>query len=136
MRRKLATLVVAAAVAEALPMLPTTASAAPFPDDPYYICVGDCAVARTDGRITWGQRTANVTGEVVDVGVGSTTATFKAYAGATQIGATQTRTSSEGAKGYGFTMGDPNLRGGINKITIQLCTSAGPHCSGVFSYTR
>jgi hypothetical protein len=92
------------------------------------------------GGITWHNRTATVAGVVVDIGAGSTTAYFRAFAGTTQIGTEQSRTANDESslgevRGIGFVMGDTNLRGGINRIEIRVCWSLG-RCSTWHQYWR
>lgn len=104
-------------------LLVSTATPAHAATDSYATCVPDfCSLARSQGTITWYNRTAGVTGEVYDEGAGSTTVVFKAYANTTQIGSTETRTVQEGRRGFNFNIGDPDKRGGINRITVQVCS--------------
>ena len=117
---------------------PALAASTPFSD-----CVPDwCSLSHTDGTITWFNRTANVQGTVTDIGAGTTQAIFKAFAGTTQIGPTQTRTADDESsnpdvhspRSINFTMGDTNLVGGINKITVQVCSNG--RCSVPTSYFK
>jgi hypothetical protein len=87
----------------------------------------------TIGTITWNNRTAYVSG---DVFVGSDwdcgQAVFEAFAGSTKI-EVQTRTACwttypEGYRHFGFNIGDPDLRGGINRIKITICNYPGRIC--------
>jgi hypothetical protein len=92
------------------------------------------------GGITWHNRTATVAGVVVDIGPGHTTAYFRAFAGTTQIGSEQSRTANDESslgqvRGFSFVMGDTNLRGGINRVEIQVCWSLGT-CSTWHRYWR
>lgn len=121
------------------------ASAAPAQaanTDAFSVCVSAfCSLSYTDGTITWYNRTANVAGKVVDIGSGSTQAIFKAYAGTTQIGLTETRTANDESslgspRSFNFGMGDSNLVGGINRITIQVCALDGTVCSPVHTYIK
>jgi hypothetical protein len=108
--------------------------------DTFSACVpAFCNLSNTNGTITWFNRTANVTGNVVDIGPGNTQAIFKAFATNTQIGPTQTRTADDDTslgspRGFNFPIGDTNLVGGINKITVQVC-SVGV-CGPVETYTK
>ncbi|MEU9508536.1 hypothetical protein AB0D32_19935 [Micromonospora sp. NPDC048170] len=107
------------------------------------VCVpGYCSWSYTQGAITWHNRTAGVTGSVVDVGPGSTTAFFEAFAGSTKIDS-QTRTADDetslgSPRGFNFTIGDTDLVGGINRIKITVCftDSAGQSCSSPVNYNK
>jgi len=78
------------------------------------------------GTVSWGNRTAAITGTVYDGGGDLATATviFEAFAGSTKIDS-QTRTANEmtelgGTRGYSFSIGDPDLSGGIDRIKITV----------------
>jgi hypothetical protein len=111
----------------------SAAAAAPVPFDVpgagqwAFSCAG-----YTDGEITWYNRTASLSGRVVGPVlsqncdyISHTTAFFEAYAGTTKIDS-QTRTLTRGdidnVRPFGpFTIGDPDLVGGINRIKITVC---------------
>ncbi|PWK90888.1 hypothetical protein C8D88_101913 [Lentzea atacamensis] len=81
------------------------------------------------GKITWHNRTATVSGHVVDSGPGFTVAKFRAYANGKQIGKEVSRYTDDAStnpdlkspRALGFGLGDTNLPGGIDKIAIFLC---------------
>jgi hypothetical protein len=109
--------------------------------DHFSVCVPDwCSLSYADGTITWFNRTAKIQGKVVDIDAGSTVVIFKAYAGTNQIGPTQTRTADDEnpnlgqTRPYNFVIGDTNLVGGINRITVQVCSNG--ICSSVHTYTK
>jgi hypothetical protein len=81
------------------------------------------AGSQTTGT-TWLNRTATLSGTVFkEEGVDySVTAIFDAFAGTTKV-YTQTRTSrgTDPTMSIGFTIGDPNLVGGIDRIRLQIC---------------
>lgn len=109
------------------------------PVDDFSVCVDTCDWS-ADGSITWHNRTATVAGKVLDTGSGSTQVQFRAYAADRQIGSTQTRTiddadpSKPNPLPYRFVMGDSNLKGGIDKITVVVCHS--PWCTNPTSYLK
>jgi len=83
------------------------------------------SVSFTEGSFTWYNRTANVQGHVVDLGWGSTTAIFEAYAGDRKIDS-ETRTANDTTdltwnRSFNFTIGDTDLVGGINLIKVTVC---------------
>jgi hypothetical protein len=121
------TAVCATAVAASVVGLSAPASA--YDPDIFHRCVSEAISCDglTSGDITWLNRTAQVSGSVVDEGPGSITAIFEAFAGSTKID-TQTRTtddastgSSASPRGFSFAIGDPDLVGGINRIRITVC---------------
>lgn len=83
---------VAAAGGATVPAAATTQ----FAVDHFRVCMdeatNDCST-RVEGSITWGQRTAVVTGKVINGEGGSATVGFSAYAGSKKIQHT-TRTAS------------------------------------------
>lgn len=110
-------------------VLGATAPAHAYPTSPFSACEDSSAVscesAYTEGGIIWYNRTAGVQGHVVDIGIGSTTAVFEAFAGATKIDST-TRTANDesslgGDRSFNFTIGDPNLVGGIDRVRVTVC---------------
>ncbi|MFE0593833.1 hypothetical protein [Micromonospora echinospora] len=101
-----------------------------------------CSLSYTFGTITWYNRTAGVTGSVVDVGPGNTTAYFEAFAGSTKIDS-QTRTADDetslgSPRGFNFTIGDTNLVGGIDRIKITVCftDSTGQQCGTPQNFSK
>lgn len=83
----------------------------------------------TSGTITWHNRTATVSGHVVDKGAGFTIAKFQGYAGTTPVGPQESRYVDDASanpnltspRKIGFGLGDTNKPGGINRILIELC---------------
>ncbi|WP_416901218.1 hypothetical protein [Micromonospora echinospora] len=106
------------------------------------VCVGSaCDLAYTQGTITWGNRTADVTGSVFDSGQGYTTAIFEAFAGSTKIDS-ETRTADDetslgSPRGFNFNIGDPDLVGGIDRIKITVCiTDSTQWCGSPVNYSK
>lgn len=96
------------------------ASAAPeFAVDHFKVCYSTqhCGDEYTEGKITWGQRTARVEAAVIDRSPLYVTVHFHAFAGSTMVDH-KTISGSET-----FTIGDPNRRGGIDRIRTQVCVS-------------
>lgn len=111
-------------------VLGAAAPAYAYPVTPFYNCyngAGACSYAYTEGSIVWYNRTAGIQGHVVDVGTGSTTAVFEAFAGSTKIDST-TRTANDetslgGDRSFNFTIGDTDLVGGIDRIKVTVCVT-------------
>jgi hypothetical protein len=104
--------------------LPARAAAPDF----FQICLswsGGLCIEGVEGDITWHNRTATVTGIVQDNGEGYATGYFEAFAGDTEIDSTTRSADDTGSLGtpraFSFVIGDPNLRGGIDRIKIQFC---------------
>ena len=97
----------------------------------------------TDGSITWHNRTATISGRVVDMGAGFTTAKFRAFANGRQVGSDVSRYADDAStnptfkspRKIGFGIGDTNLSGGIDQIVILLCFTE-TSCQYSKSYTR
>ncbi|TCC35257.1 hypothetical protein E0H75_41460 [Kribbella capetownensis] len=94
-------------------------------DNKFWACVWEsCTGSQTTGTITWLNRTATLSGSVFkEEGVDySVTAIFDAFAGTTKVD-TQTRTlrTADDNMSIGFTIGDPDLVGGIDRIRVQIC---------------
>ena len=121
LRRAVTTAAVAASIAAGGATVPA-AAAVQYAPDHFKVCMyvsGTCKVY-VEGDIVWGNRTATITGNVVNGAGGSATAFFDAYAGSTFVDE-DTRTAS-GVKTtpFSFVSGDTNLVGGINLIYTQL----------------
>jgi hypothetical protein len=93
----------------------------------FEVCAPSCDYGLVDGTVIFYNRTADVNGLVYDVGTGSTTAVFEAYAGAKKIDS-ETRTANDdpgsslgSPRLFDFAIGDPNLVGGIDRIKITVC---------------
>ncbi|MEU0093124.1 hypothetical protein [Kribbella sp. NPDC006257] len=110
---------VAAAGGATVPAAATTQ----FAVDHFRVCMdeatNDCST-RVEGSITWGQRTAIVTGKVINGEGGSATAAFSAYAGSKRIDHTTRTASGVSTTPFSFVIGDPNLVGGINRISETM----------------
>lgn len=97
----------------------------------FRLCDSTCA-NYVEGKVVWHNRTASVSGVVVDKGAGFTVAKFRAYAGGKQIGDvvsryaddTSTNPDLKSPRTIGFGMGDTNLPGGLDKIAVYLCFTA------------
>ena len=122
LRRAVATAAVAAGFAAGGATVPAVAAVQYAPDH-FKICVDYFGVGckvYVEGDIVWYNRTATISGNVVNGAGGSATAIFESYAGTTPV-TYDTRTAS-GVKTtpYSFVSGNPNLPGGINKIYTTL----------------
>jgi hypothetical protein len=81
------------------------------------------------GTVTWHNRTATISGYVVDKGAGFTVAKFRAYANGKQIGDDVTRYTDDTStnpdlkspRKLGFGIGDTNLPGGLDTVGVYLC---------------
>jgi hypothetical protein len=70
------------------------------------------------GDLTWYNRSVGVNGSVYDYETaGSTTVQFEFYQASTKLDV-QTRTASNGAKGFGWT--EPGPSGGFTRVDITL----------------
>jgi hypothetical protein len=132
--------IAAAALSATLAVLaPATAQA--VPDDPFDHCVfklGDLCLEGGSGNIVWYNRTAVVSGRVWhrSGAEGWVQGRFRAYANGLPVGEEQTRTAqASSTRGFEFSIGDTNLRGGIDYITIQVCNDSGL-CSGQRAYLK
>jgi hypothetical protein len=97
-------------------------AAATWPNDTYYECSDNCdGFAR--GGVVWGNRTAQIQGSVQSYR-DTTTVYFDAFAGSTKVDS-ETRSSSGPEVSYNFTIGDPDLPGGVDRIRVQVCTPLG-----------
>ena len=59
----------------------------------------------------------------------------EAFAGATKID-TQSGSVTDGERSYNFTIGDPDLVGGINRIRITVCTPSPTNCGAPLNVWR
>jgi hypothetical protein len=119
----------AAALGSAITVGTVVAIQAPawaFAVDQFDICVTPSyRSACSSGTVSWGQRTAAISGTVIDEDVdGYTTVIFESYAGATKI-QSQTRTANDSSslgdtRDFAFSIGDPDLVGGIDRIKITV----------------
>jgi hypothetical protein len=129
-RGALATAAVAV-VAAGAGQLPASASTQFAPDE-FRVCVDQACSMSVRGDITWGQRTASVTGAVVNKRPGVMASVhWDAFANSTKIDSTTTyvlNPEQATVVPIDFTLGNPNLVGGINRIRIQICDSP-THCS-------
>ncbi|MBM2620823.1 hypothetical protein JIG36_35520 [Actinoplanes sp. LDG1-06] len=125
-RQAQAAVAIGAVTAAAVAGLQAPANAA-WPSDIFHIAdVPTWVVQHTDGHVEWGNRTAYVDGTVTDNDnlPMSSTVIFEAFAGSNKID-TQTRTANEDSslgwsRSFAFSIGDPDLRGGIDRIKITL----------------
>ena len=106
---------------------PAAAQAAPV--EHWELCDKSCA-NRAEGKITWHNRTATLSGDVYDVGPNWTQIKATAYAGNTQVGKVETRTADDLKPGgsplpFSFTVGDTNRPGGIDLVIVELCFRSG-----------
>lgn len=120
-RKAVATL---AAAVGLLGLASGTASAAEV--DPWpTVCTSDigCDSWAKGGAVVWDNRTAEVSGSVLDSSAYSNewvVVYFDAFAGDTKIDST-TRSVYNEERPFRFDIGDPTLVGGINRVRIQVC---------------
>jgi hypothetical protein len=113
---------------------------AAWAEDYFNVCVpqaGGCD-AYTLGWITWSNRSANITGTVVNNrSSGYVTAVFEAYAGATKIDS-DTRTVYSGSRDFPITLGDPDRVGGFDRTKVTVCwnTADAKVCSAPQNHWR
>ena len=107
------------------------------------ICYVSCVNSGTEGDITWGNRTASMSGHVTDNDPNAarfTTLHIDAFAGSTKIDSDAITTYINSSSFY-LVIGDPDLVGGINRIRLQLCqywqaTDVRIGCTTQYNYTR
>ncbi len=128
LRRVLATAVVAGGVVAAGGQAPASATTQ-WAEDAYYVCVDQACSMWVSGQITWGNRTALMTGNVVnDVPGGTATAAFDAFAGSTKVDSFRIIAHDDKNKSIALfedlQVGDPTRVGGIDRIRVQICSSS------------
>jgi len=96
----------------------------------FRLCDTEACDNRVQGTVTWHNRTATVSGWVVDKGAGFTTAKFRAYdTNGKQVGPDVSRYTDDAStnptlkspRAIGFGMGDTTKPGGLGKIAVFLC---------------
>ncbi|WP_160694188.1 hypothetical protein [Amycolatopsis sp. SID8362] len=97
---------------------------AAWANDTFSVCSVTCAEGYAVGGIVWGNRTATVQGSVTNYYADFTTVYFDAFAGSTKVDSA-TRSSSAGDVSYRFDIGNPDLPGGVDRIRVQVCSTAG-----------
>jgi hypothetical protein len=108
--------------------VPASAGTLAWPNDTYDLCTTACG-AEAIGGVTWGNRSATVQGTIHDIAGSGSTVFFEAYAGSTKITST-TRTAAPGAvRSYNFSIGDPDLVGGFDRLKITVCESDHTWCT-------
>jgi hypothetical protein len=127
-----------AAAALALPLVlagQAGASTTAFPNDTWNISDDVIVEGVSVGGVIWHNRTATLQGYVEDLDTELTHSTrvyFTAYAGSTKVDG-DGRTASPGNRvPFNFPIGDPDLVGGFDRLSIQVCRLEvdGPHfCS-------
>jgi hypothetical protein len=125
LRRAAATAAVTAGIAAGGAVVPAAATVQ-YAVDSFRTCMdwdtaatGGCVI-RAEGSVTWHNRTATITGKVINGHGQSATAFFRAYAGSTKIDETTRTASGVSTTPFSFVIGDPDLVGGINRITISI----------------
>ncbi|SDO64498.1 hypothetical protein [Lentzea jiangxiensis] len=93
-------------------------------NDTFSVCSVTCSEGYAVGGIIWGNRTATVQGSVTNHYADFTTVYFDAFAGSTKVDSA-TRSSSAGDVSYRFDIGNPDLPGGVDRIRVQVCSTAG-----------
>jgi hypothetical protein len=128
--RALASSAAAVAVAMAGGVAPAQAATSEW----FNVCgVLDCGY-NVAGTITWHNRTASVTGDVIDAIKDDGTygvAVFEAFAGSRKIDSETRSANADGStgvvRGFNFTIGDTELVGGIDRIKITMCEEQAYH---------
>jgi hypothetical protein len=109
----------------------------------FSVCGPTCG-GQTYGTITWFNRTVGVNGFVFDQGPGSTTAYFEAFAGTRKIDS-DNKTADDSPhnpipnpRAISIPLGDPNLRGGVDRVKITVCFNlpSGRSCGDPQNYSR
>lgn len=121
--------IAAGALAATAVALAAPAAAQAAPVEYWELCYASCA-NRAEGKITWHNRTATLSGHVYDSGRSWTQIKVTSYAGNKQIGKVATRTADDEKPNgsplpFGFTVGDSTLPGGIDLVIVELCFSTG-----------
>lgn len=136
------------ASAASVTSLAVTGIAAPATAAPagvfFSVCGAVNCTTETAGYIFWSNRTARLTGDVIDATLTNSTytvAVFEAFAGSRKI-ESQTRTNNPATnggdpfRGFNFTIGDPDLRGGIDRIKITACEEPGHICGPSENFSK
>lgn len=98
-------------------------SSAAWTNDTYSVCSASCLFdGGASGGVIWGNRTSTVQGSVSSYFGNPTTVHFDAFAGSTKVDS-ETRTTSSAGLSYNFTIGNPDLPGGVDRIRVQVCTT-------------
>ncbi|WP_143465916.1 hypothetical protein [Kribbella sp. ALI-6-A] len=122
--RKTIALAGAAAGLAAVVQAPAQASVQYADDQWGPICSPGGCTSKADGWIVWANRTATVGGSVQDdIANQQTTVYFDAFQGSVKVDS-ETRTakvSDTAPVSFRFTIGNPDLPGGIDRIRIQIC---------------
>lgn len=123
----------AGALATALVVGQVTPAQAAGPTQSFELCIyeGSCEFVSVVGDIAWLDRTAEVSGAVINSGEGTSTAYFEAYSGSTQIGAEQVTADDEvetigSPRNFRFTVGDPGSADVIDRVRVTICVNI-PH---------
>ena len=124
LRRAAATAAATAGIAAGGAVAPAEATVQ-YTVDNVFVCISTTCNVRVVGTITWHNRTATITGDVINGVGGSATATFTAYAGSFVAETTRTA-SGVSTKPFSFVIGDPNLVGGINRIVVRMSLKPPP----------
>jgi uncharacterized membrane protein len=90
-------------------------------NDTYAVCSSSCMLGEASGGVIWGNRTSTVQGSVSSYFGYLTTVYFDAFAGPTKVDSDHRDTF--GMTSYHFTIGNPDLPGGVDRIRVQVCTT-------------
>ena len=124
----------AAAAGVVLTAGPAAASTdATWPNDTFTICDYRPGTTICDGAtiggIIWGNRTSTLQGRLIDHGGAGTTVYFDAFAGSTKVDSDHRNSGAYGDIPYNFTIGNPDLAGGFDRLRIQVCRTGTTQCS-------
>ncbi|MFC0625418.1 hypothetical protein [Kribbella deserti] len=121
-RRAVATAATAVVVAVTGGQSPASATAQ-WDFDWFRVCVDQAASMCVAGHIEWGNRTSKVAADITNnVAGGIATVRWDAFANSTKIDSATSTVPARTAE-VNFTLGDPDLPGGVNRIRIQICSS-------------
>ena len=120
---------IALAAAAALGTPATAGTQATWPNDTFRICTTQGCGGQAIGGVVWGNRTATVQGSIADYLGSGTTVYFEAYAGATKIDSDTRTAPPHDDVPYNFSIGNPDLVGGFDRLKVTVCESGKTYCS-------
>jgi hypothetical protein len=123
-------LIAAMALAIAGPAVITVSPAHAYPTEGFIAFDGNAPyLGKTEGTITWYNRSVGVQGYVfdsIDRDDQSTTAIFRFYIGDEVFWHSESRTVNAGERSFNFTVEGPP--GGITTVAIWVCHTIDPNC--------
>jgi hypothetical protein len=100
-----------------------------WPNDTFRVCTVPSCYGIAVGGIVWGNRTAQVQGEVRHGSGYGVTVYFEAYAGNVKIDSDTRTAVAFNTVPYNFPIGDTDLVGGFDRLKIQVCHYGPSDCS-------